>query len=406
MMKKFVAVLLSMIMVLGLLTGCGNTAPASSTPTPASNAEPAQNNDPAPAPQEADTPAAPALPQGHKLGVIDWSALGLPLYVAALGMEKDLCATTGAELVTTTLSGYDDAAFMAAYEYLIDQGCNGCVVTTFSEGPISLIADMMEEAGVDWFLANRQITDPDLKAKVFGMDHFVGNCFCSEEDNAYDMVRQLHEKYGVQNLAVLGLTQGDLNGDLRDKGIARACEEFGVTLLTETRGIKTVDDVTNSVEGIIASYPELDGIFIVGGTVTNGALAGAAQALANHGMSDKVSIAMIDIAGGMSAYMGEGQPLKLVAGGNTIMDVLFSTTSLINHAMGVNVDAEPYVIGTHMMNIFSIEDANDYDEYIENTSIPMIAGEKWFETIVGKTVDEIQAFSDNFSIAYAKSLRG
>ena len=74
--------------------------------------------------------------------------------------------------------------------------------------------------------------------------------------------------------------------------------------------------------------------------------------------------------------------------------------------MGVNVDAEPYVIGTHMMNIFSIEDANDYDEYIENTSIPMIAGEKWFETIVGKTVDEIQAFSDNFSIAYAKSLRG
>lgn len=406
MMKKYLAMLLSMIMVLGLLTGCGNTAPATSTPATASNPEPAQNNEPAPAPQEADTPTVPTLHEGYKLGVIDWSALGLPLYVAALEMEKDLCATTGAELVTTTLSGYDDAAFMAAYEYLIDQGCNGCVVTTFSEGPISLIADMMEEAGVDWFLANRQITDPDLKAKVFAMDHFVGNCFCSEEENAYDLVRQLHEDYGVKNLAVLGLTQGDLNGDLRDKGIERACEELGVTLLTETRGIKTVDDVTNSVEGIIASYPELDGIFIVGGTVTNGALAGAAQALANHNLSDKVSIAMIDFAGGMSAYMGEGQPLKIVAGGNTIMDILFSTTSLINHAMGQNIESEPYVINTRMMNIYSIEDANDYDEYVENTTIPMISGDNWYNTFIGKTVDEAQAFSDMFSIAYAKSLRG
>ena len=379
-MKKTLAILISLMFVFSLISGLGVSVHAENSGNLSAN--------------------------GYKLGVIDWSALGLPLYVAGKNMELDLCASVGAELVPTTLAGYDDASFMSAYEYLIEQGCNGIVVTTFSEGPISLIADMMEEAGVDWFLANRQISNPELKEKIYSLEHFVGNCYCSEEENAYEMVKELHDKYGVNNLAVLGLAQGDLNGDLRDKGIARACEEKGITLLTETRGIKTVDDVTNSVEGIVASYPELDGIFIVGGTVTNGALAWAAQALANHELSDKVAIAMIDISAGMSAYMGEGQPLKLVAGGNTIMDILFATTSLINHAVSVNVENEPYIINTHMFNIYSIDDANDYDEYIENTQIPMVSGEKWFETVIGKSLEEIQTFGDNFSVAYAKELRG
>ena len=37
--------------------------------------------------------------------------------------------------------------------------------------------------------------------------------------------------------------------DLRDKGIAKACEEFGIKMLTETRGIVSASDVTNAVEG-------------------------------------------------------------------------------------------------------------------------------------------------------------
>lgn len=399
-MKKFLAILLAVALVLALLTGCGSSAPAND-PAPANNA-----NAPADAPSN-DEPAEETSKSldGWKMGAIDMSGLGYPFYIASQNMLVDVCKSTGVELVTTTLAGYDDAAFMAAYESLIDQGCNLIGVSTFSEGTISLIADLMEENNVSWFLANRKISDPDLQAKILAMDSFVGNSYCDEEQNAYELVCQLSDEYGVKNLAVIGLTQGDLNGDLRDQGIARACEERGINLLTETRGIATVDDVTNAVEGIIASYPEVDSIFIVGGLITNGALAGAAQALANHGMSDKVSIALIDIATGMSEYMGEGQPLKIVAGGNIIMDMLFSSACLINHAMGVGVEQEPYVINTHMLKIYSAQDADDYDEFVENMEIPMISGDAWYETIVGKTVDEVQAFSDAFSIEFAKSLR-
>ena len=210
-MKKFLAIILSLVMVLGLLTGCGGSAPAASSTTPASS-------DPAPAdaePQktESETPAEskPSL-EGYKLGGIDLTATGMTTFLTANTTLKDMCATLGAEYVPAPLPGYDDAGFMAAYESLIEQGCNGIMVYTFSEGPIALIADMLEEAGVDWFLVNRRISDDALREKVFSCEHFVGNCYCEEEQNAYDMVCELNKELGVKNLAVIGLAQGDLNG--------------------------------------------------------------------------------------------------------------------------------------------------------------------------------------------------
>ena len=402
-MKKILAILMAMTLVLALFTGCGSSAPA--TPAaPADNAAKTESSESAAAaqPEAAEEPAVTF--EGWKLGAQDNSGTGYPFYVATHNMLLDVCKTTGIELGTTTASGYDDASIIAAFENLIDQGCNLISVATFSEGTLSLVADLMEENNVSWFLANRRISDPDLKEKVFACEHFIGNSYCDEEQNAYEMTCELHDDYGVENLAVIGLAQGDLNGDLRDKGIARACDEKGIKLLTETRGISTVDDVTNAVEGIIASYPEVDGIFIVGGLITNGALAGATQALANHNMSDKVSIAMVDIAPGMSAYMGEGQPLKLVTGGNIVMDMLFADACLINHAMGVGVESEPYIINTHMLKIKSAEDADNYDKYVESMTTPMISGDAWYDTLIGKDVAGVQAFSDNFSIDYAKSL--
>lgn len=389
-MKRLLSIVLAFCMLLSLCA-CGQTSnPAQSH----ESAEQAVN----------ENPLGFKLPEGYKLGGLDLTATGMTTFLTANTTLKDLCETVGAEYVSVPLAAYDDAAFIAAYENLIDQGCNGVMVYTLSEGPISLIADMVEEAGVDWFLVNRMISDADLREKVFACEHFVGNCYCEEEENAYNMVLELAKEHDVKNLAIIGLEQGDLNGDLRDKGIARACEEADINLLTETRGISTVDDVTNAVEGIIASYPELDGIFIVGVVVTTGALAGAAQALENHGLSDKVSIAMVDVAAGMSAYMGEGNPLCLVTGGNLEMDHVIGAASLINHAMGVNLDKEPYVINTYMMSIRSADEADGFDEYCENPMVSVIPGEKWYDTVIGKSVDDIANFSKSFSIEVAKEL--
>lgn len=382
-LKKLVSTLLACTMIVGLLAACGGDKTVES-----------KNPDP----QQSEERTEP-----YKLGMISLGNISTSM-VAASKSIQDMCDTAGVELVTVQIAGYDDQAILTSYENLLNMGVDGVVGIAISESPIRLLSDLFEEHEVDWFLTNRKISDPSLEEYVFGQPHFVGNDYCSEEDNAYELVKRLHEDYGVNNLAVIGLTQGDVNGDLRDKGINRACEDLGIKLLTETRGVAAVADVTNAVEGIISSYPEVDGIFIVGGLITNGALAGANQALVNHNMQDKVAIGMIDIAAGMEEYMGEGKPLKVVAGGNLVMDQVLAAASMINHLNGINTDKTPYVLNTRMMFITSPEDSVDFATYYENPDRPMLSGSQWNDTVLGKSLDEMQSFVNDFTIAYAKSM--
>ena len=386
-MKTMRAALLAGTMLVGLLAACGDKGTTESQKPGNESQNPVESQD---------------TEKKYRLGVMSYT--GAATFEASAKAVQSMCDAAGVELVTVQLSGFDDQGFLTTYENMINMGVDGVVCCSSSEGPIRLMADLFEENGVDWFLANRQISDPDLKEYVFSLPSFVGNDYCAEEDIAYEIVERLHNDYGVENLAIIGLTQGDLNGDLRDKGIAKACEDLGVNLLTETRGIVSASDVTNAVEGIISSYPEMDGIFIVGGLVTNGALAGANQALANHNMQDKVSIGMIDIAAGMDEYMGEGKPLKVVAGGNLVFDNVLAAACLINHKDGINADKTPYIINTRMMFIENPQDSVDYSEYYENPNKAMMSGDQWYDTLLGKSLEEMQSFVDNFTIAYAKSM--
>lgn len=385
-MKKMLAALLAGAMTLGLLAACGGD---NQTGNETQNPVESQNTD---------------RTEPYRLGYIDMSSYSTIFQAVAIDLQ-DMCDAAGnIELVPVQMGGGGADGMMTAYENMINMGIDGVLASTTSEGQVRLMADLFEENDVDWFLVNRRLSDPDLEQYVFSQSKLVGNEFCYEEETAYQVVKRLHEDYGVKNLAVIGLTLGDAAGDLRDQGITKACEEFDVQMLTETRGIASAGDVTNAVEGIISSYPEVDGIFIVGGLVTNGALAGASQALENHNMSDKVCIGMIDIAAGMEEYMGEGKPLKVVSGGNLVMDWVIAGACMINNVMGVNTSETPYKLNTRTMFITSPEDAVDYSLYYENPNAPMLSGEQWNETLLGKDLDTIQAFVDNYSLDYARSM--
>ena len=102
--------------------------------------------------------------------------------------------------------------------------------------------------------------------------------------------------------------------------------------------------------------------------------------------------------------MGEGKPLKVVAGGNLVMDWVIAGACMINNVMGVNTDETPYKLNTRMMFITNPEDAADYSVYYENPNVPMLSGEQWNETLLGKDLETIQAFIDNYSLDYARSM--
>ena len=87
-MKKFLAMLLAVALVLALLTGCGNSAPANE-PAPANNTN---TETPANAPADNGTtePAKQSL-EGWKIGAIDMSGFGYPFYIATQNMLVDVC---------------------------------------------------------------------------------------------------------------------------------------------------------------------------------------------------------------------------------------------------------------------------------------------------------------------------
>ena len=388
-MNKLVSISLTSLMVVSLVAcgGQSTTTPSEGGTATTESTENTQSNAPA---------------EKTVIGGIGSSLVSS--FEAALINSNEIAKTYGIEFVSSELAGYDDQAFLTMYENMIDQGANALIVYTFSESALKLVADLCVERNVNFFIANRQITDPALKDYVYGLPNFLGTCFCDETQIAYDLVKEMAEDYGVKNLAVIGLQQGDINGDYRDTGINKACEDFGVNLLTETRGVTTVEDVTNAVEGMIASYPEMDGIFIVGGAVTPGALAGANQALANHGLEDKVSICLIDIENGMEQYMGEGKALKVCAGGNLSLDMILPMIWIANHAQGYHLDEEPVVLNTRMQLLRSAQDVVDFGEYCENTKTPIYTGNGW-DAVVGKSAKEIQEWVNNFNPESVKASR-
>lgn len=382
--KKFIALLLAMVMMLGCFSGC-----ASKPTTDAASAE----------------QGSTASPEKKiRLGMVSVGDSTTASGRAKTVIQDTIAEAAGVDLVRVQLGGYDDESFITAYESMINEGVDAALVFTLSETVLPILKDMFEQSNVKFFLMNRKVASQEMHDLLFNSPMFIGNEHADETQNAYDMVKSLKETYDIKNMAVIGLTKGDINGDYRDAGIEKACQDLGINLLSETRGIVTTEDVTKAVEGFIASYPEMDSIFIVGGLITPGALAGANQALVNHHLQDKVKIAMVDISTGMEEYMDEG-PLKLVAGGNLIADQIFGMVMAINALKGSPLSDNP-VMTVNLFWINNGQDAADYDKYIEGEITPFSVEEyqnsmfKWMNPDV--TLESVQKIATDFTIASVK----
>lgn len=394
-MKKSLALLLVSIFVVGCLGGCtpkennaaGPSAPASPTGTPS-----------------VDTPPATNDVTKLKVGFFTMGDTSTASGRASSLAIDTVAEAAGIEMVKVQLGGYDNESFISMYESMIARDVDAAITFSLSESVLPILKDMFVESDTNYFVFNRKFSTPEIEEAILGNPLCLGNEHTEETQNAYDMVKHMKETYDIKNLAVIGLTKGDINGDFRDAGIQKACDDLGINLLSETRGIVTTEDVTKAVDGFIASYPEMDSIFIVGGVITTGALAGANQALVNHNLQDKVKIAMIDISTGMSEYMDDG-PLKLVAGGNLMADNIFSMVMTANALHGTPLAERP-VLNVNMFWITSSEDAQDYDKYIEGEVSPFSVEEyqkqmfKWMNPDV--TLESVQEIANNFSIASVK----
>ncbi|HEX2985293.1 MAG TPA: sugar ABC transporter substrate-binding protein [Caproiciproducens sp.] len=322
-----------------------------------------------------------------------------PTYTAILNSAKTVCKAAGGELVTASWDFTPDQ-LVTDVQKLISMGCNGIMIIPTSDSVLPKIKQMCETAKVPFSIVYRSINDPDIKAAVESSPYYVGNCWEDEENTGYQVMKQL-SGMGAKNVALLGVNKGDTTGDARDRGIQKAAKEDNVKILAETRGIMQSADATKAVESFIAAYPEMDGLYIVGGSICPGILEAATKALAGHGKTGKVKIGMIDFSSGIGDALSKKE-LSVVAGGHMVLDPTLSCTMLVNKVIGTPLSDKPVSLSIKLMYIKNAEDAANYFKYVEGSVPPFTEDEikkdmlKFYNPTLNK--DGLDKINANFSV--------
>lgn len=393
MKKKMIALLTSMTLVLStILMGCGsqkNTGETKEQQTEEAYSETAQTSD--------------KLPEKLKIGVVIWSTTD-DLGGASARLLNYASDIIGCEMVYNTNISSPESQITAT-ENLIAAGCNAIAICNYSDDILPKITSLCEENEVYFTLIWRSISDPEVKEIVEASPYYLGNTCESEEETGYMMGESFHNM-GCENIAVITMEKGDATADARDAGFDRACEEFGMNRISEVRNnTLTAEETTKAVENFLASFPELDGIFVTGGS--NTILEGVIQALALHNKTGEVKVACIDFISDLDKYIEEGA-IDAISGGHFV-DPLFSYMLMVNKLAGTPLSDNCEQIDLNFINLQSPEDARNYYKYCEGDSYPYNEEEirsmvKYFNPDM--TIDKLKEIAAAYSIDDVVSRHG
>ena len=393
MKKKMIALLTSMTLVLStILMGCGsqkNTGETKEQQTEEASSETAQTSD--------------KLPEKLKIGVVIWSTTD-DLGGASARLLNYASDIIGCEMVYNTNISSPESQITAT-ENLIAAGCNAIAICNYSDDILPKITSLCEENEVYFTLIWRSISDPEVKEIVEASPYYLGNTCESEEETGYMMGESFHNM-GCENIAVITMEKGDATADARDAGFDRACDEFGMNRISEVRNnTLTAEETTKAVENFLASFPELDGIFVTGGS--NTILEGVIQALALHNKTGEVKVACIDFISDLDKYIEEGA-IDAISGGHFV-DPLFSYMLMVNKLAGTPLSDNCEQIDLNFINLQSPEDARNYYKYCEGDSYPYNEEEirsmvKYFNSDM--TIDKLKEIAAAYSIDDVVSRHG
>ena len=393
MKKKMIALLTSMTLVLStILMGCGsqkNTGETKEQQTEEASSETAQTSD--------------KLPEKFKIGVVIWSTTD-DLGGASARLLNYASDIIGCEMVYNTNISSPESQITAT-ENLIAAGCNAIAICNYSDDILPKITSLCEENEAYFTLIWISISDPEVKEIVEASPYYLGNTCESEEETGYMMGESFHNM-GCENIAVITMEKGDATADARDAGFDRACDEFGMNRISEVRNnTLTAEETTKAVENFLASFPELDGIFVTGGS--NTILEGVIQALALHNKTGEVKVACIDFISDLDKYIEEGA-IDAISGGHFV-DPLFSYMLMVNKLTGTPLSDNCEQIDLNFINLQSPEDARNYYKYCEGDSYPYNEEEirsmvKYFNPDM--TIDKLKEIAAAYSIDDVVSRHG
>ena len=346
-MEKLIAMLLALAMVFSLAacgTGNGSASAEKATSAPAASAggssaavsEPKEDASQAEEPQD-ETPQVEHFVIGFPEAPVDVPA------VKAIKLNTQKVAEAAGGEMKNEVFDFTPEGTVDAVEKMINNGVQGVKITPSSDSIIPTILNMCEEAGVYFILSMRTIGDDSVRALCEESEYFLGCVYEDEYNCGYELGKALAEALADSDnktYALIGTTVGDTTGDERERGLAAAAEEFGLTQVAEVRALEQASDASQAVESFLASYPDLGGIIRVASTAS-GDVSAICTTLKESGKAGQVKFITQGVDDeSASAYLDDGT-ISATMGNNMSLDSFIATAILVNAVTGNRISDKP-----------------------------------------------------------------
>jgi ABC-type sugar transport system substrate-binding protein len=286
-------------------------------------------------------------------------------------------------------------------ESQVAAGVDGLIITPPSDSILPTVTNLCESEGVYWAISLRSISDPEIKEMVESSPYYVGNCYEDEEQAGYTCGQWMGEQ-GYKKIAFITQAKGDTTCDTREVGLRKACEEYGIEIVGESRAHTQASDTTAAVESFLAANPDLDCIFFMGTAVTGAHEAGV-KAIQDAGRD--VKIVSIDFPNEMIADFESGVLVYAYAQVCLSYDPYITIMKVMNAIQGTPLDdsGAPTTNTMAMYGIDNIEDAKAYEEILGNPDYLYYDGDalsqffKWENPDL--TQETLQELVDSYQIS-------
>ncbi len=337
-MKKFVALLLSLVLVLVCMSAL------------------------------ADKPI--------KIGISIWSSTD------TLGSECKRMIDAAAEALGVETQWVDQAHISeqvtASAETLAMADCDGIIICNSASAEMGSVIKTCDENEVyvaQFFRVIDKEANPEEYAQASASPYYVGAVHESEFDNGKTLVTILAEQKGCRKIGLEGWEPGDATFLGRYAGYQAGVEAWNeahpddkVTLLEPQYGRTTTDTGRATAEAIIQANPDIDALIVAGGG--GDTLLGAIAGIEAMGLTGKIAVVSTDFLPDLDVKLETGA-MAAESGGH-YADPFFAFLMVYNAIKGnyaVSTDGFYDMVFPYMF-VASPEDYANYAKYFTGTELP------------------------------------
>lgn len=296
-----------------------------------------------------------------KIGIIYYDITDT-LGASVVRMATEFGETFNCEIQFLVANSTDEN--VAAVENLCSSGVDGIISCVVDAG-LPRVLSICQEYDVYYGALCNYLNSDEVQQEIETQDYYkywIGGCHEDEYMAGVNLVESLAEQ-GATSFGIIGFTPGISAGhDDRYRGFIDAIEA-NTDLKVASESLVSPTGRTEACNNMIALGTDMDALLVTGGGMDH-----CMQPLAAAGLTGKVLLGTINIGDGAEEALQNGGVQALLGGQET--DVLFSLVNLYNYLTGTPLRDEPSDLLMNYLTVASVEDYNDYMEYIAGDILP------------------------------------